>query len=184
MLKWLIRRRLAGFEREYSYSMDYARDILDADLGALLKFMKVMGVSAYRKDVPIEPWYAAKIAGTLTEDCGPCTQLVVTMAEREGVATATLRAILAGDVDAMTDDVALAYRFSKAVLAHEIEADSIRAQVEDRWGKRGLVSLAFPITMARFFPTLKFALGRGRACVRVTVAGTPVAVRQSQDASS
>jgi hypothetical protein len=35
------------------------------------------------------------------------------------------------------------------------------------------VSLAFGLTAARLYPTLKYALGHGRACTRVTVAGTP-----------
>jgi hypothetical protein len=182
MLKWLIGRRLAAFERDYSYDMGYARELLDADPGALFKFMKVMGIAQYRKGVPVDAWYAAKLVGTIAEDCGPCTQLVVTMAEREGVSTETLRALVSGEIDAMSDDVALAYRFSKAVLAHDVEADALRAQAEARWGKKGVISLAFAITAARLFPTLKYALGHGRACVRVTVGGTAVDARQPQDA--
>jgi hypothetical protein len=41
------------------------------------------------------------------------------------------------------------------------------------WGKRGLISLAFAMVSARIFPTLKYALGHGRACMRVTVGGEP-----------
>ena len=37
--------------------------------------------------------------------------------------------------------------------------------------KRALVSLAFAVTGARIFPTLKYALGHGRACTRVIVGG-------------
>ena len=39
------------------------------------------------------------------------------------------------------------------------------------FGKRGLVSLAFAMTASRLYPTLKYALGHGRACTRVTVGG-------------
>lgn len=31
MLKWLIRNRLAAFQRKFDYNLDYARAILDAD---------------------------------------------------------------------------------------------------------------------------------------------------------
>jgi hypothetical protein len=47
----------------------------------------------------------------------------------------------------------------------------LRKEVVRRWGKRALISLAFAITGARIFPTVKYAMGHGRACTRVTVAG-------------
>ena len=41
-----------------------------------------MGLTKYHKGIPAAPLYAAKLVGTLAEDCGPCTQLVVSLAER------------------------------------------------------------------------------------------------------
>jgi hypothetical protein len=117
MLKWLMKQQIN------------ARDILAADMAAFWKFTRVSGLTQYRKDIPRDVIYAAKLAGKLAEDCGPCTQLVVTMAEREGVAADVLR----------------------------------------------LVSLAFAITAARIFSTVKYALGYGQACRRVVVGGSPVA---------
>jgi hypothetical protein len=178
MLKWLIGKRLATFERDFNYDMSYARDILAADPGALLRFMKVTGMASYRKGAPRDPCYAARIVGTVAEDCGPCTQLVVTMAEREGVPPSVIRAVLERDVAAMPDDVALAFHFAHAVLAHDPEADTLREQVLERWGSKGLVSLAFAVTSARIFPTLKYALGHGKACTRVSVAGVPTDVHK------
>ena len=176
MLKWLIRNRLAAFERSFEYDMSYARAILDADAGAFLKFSKVMGMTRYRKDVPIEVCYAVKLIGTLAEDCGPCTQLIVTMGLKEGVAARTLSAIVAGDQAAMTEEVRLGVAFAKAALAHDPMADELRDDIVRRWGPRALVSLAFALTAARIYPTLKYALGYGKACQRVVVAGTPIAV--------
>lgn len=176
MLTWWIRRRIAAFERQYDYDMSYVREILDADPGAVITFMKVQGMARYRKGIPADALYAAKIAGALSEDCGPCTQLVVRMAEGEGVPAPVLRAILEGDAGAMPDGVALAFRFAQASLAHDPEADALREQVVARWGKKGLLSLGFALTSARLFPTLKYALGHGRTCTRVTVGGSAVAV--------
>jgi len=171
MLKWLFRRQIAGFERTWNYDSSYARDMLDADPKALLAFGKVMGLSRYRKDVPVAPYYAAKIVSVMAEDCGPCTQLVVDMAAREGVAPEVLRAIVARDVEAMPDDVALAAGFADATLRHAPEAEAKRQAVLDCWGRRGLVSLAFAILAGRMFPTVKYALGHGHACMRITIAG-------------
>lgn len=42
-----------------------------------------------------------------------------------------------------------------------------------RWGPGGLVDIGMTLTTARMYPTLKYALGHGRACSRVMVAGQP-----------
>ena len=171
MIKWLLRRRIAAFERTWNYDSSYVREVLDADPRALMTFAKVTGVSRYRQDVPPAAHFAAKIVGVMAEDCGPCAQLTVDMAQRAGVDPAILRAVVARDFAAMPYDVALAARFTEASLRHAPEADDLRAEVVRRFGKRGLVSLAFAMVAARIFPTLKYALGYGRSCTRVTVGG-------------
>jgi hypothetical protein len=123
MFKWLMRRKIDAFGRAYNYDMSYVRDILDADPAALWRASKLQGMSMYRKDVPVDAWFAAKLAGTLAEDCGPCTQLGIIMAERAGVRAETLRAILARNVAAMPEHVALAFRYADASLQHDAAAD-------------------------------------------------------------
>jgi hypothetical protein len=176
MLKWLIRRRIAAFERDYGYDSSYVYDMLDVSARALFVFNRIMPMSQYRRDVPKEAWFAAKIATVLSEDCGPCTQLAVTMAERAGVDPDLIRAIVNRDSSAMTPDAALGFRFTVATLAHDMAADAYREEIERRWGKHGLLSLAFVIASTRVFPTVKYALGHGKACQRIIVGGaaTPV----------
>jgi hypothetical protein len=171
MLKWFLRRWIEKFERTWSYDASYLRDVLDADPRALLAFSKVAGISNYRKDVPPAVYVAAGLVGVMAEDCGPCTQLSIDMAQRAGVDPAILRAVVARDFTAMPDDVVLAVRFAEASLRHAGEADELREEVLRRFGKRGLVSLAFALTSARLYPTLKYAMGHGRACQRVTIGG-------------
>ena len=110
---------MKAFEKEYDYDLSYAREILEISTRAAFKLGRVMGFGNYREDVARDASFAAGLAGTMAEDCGPCTQLVVTMAEREGVAPATIRAILAGDERAMTPEAALGFRFAQAVLRHD-----------------------------------------------------------------
>jgi len=171
MIKWFLSRWIAKFERTWNYDANYLRDLLDADTRAMMAFGKVAALSSYQKDVPPAAYAAAGIVGTMTEDCGPCTQLVIDMAQRNGVDPNILRAIVARDFAAMPFDVALAARFAEATLRHAPEADDLREEVVRRFGKRGLVSLAFAMTASRLYPTLKYALGRGHACTRVTVGG-------------
>lgn len=172
MIRWLIERKLKKFEREFDYDTTYAREIMDGGLGAILQFSKAAKLSEYRSGVPLEAWYAAKVATIFADDCGPCTQLVVKMAERDGVKAETLRAVLAGNVEKLGPDAALAYQFARAVHERDIQrSDELRREVVKRWGQRGLVSLALMMTGTRIYPQVKYALGHGHACTLVRVAG-------------
>lgn len=171
MIRWLLQRWIDKFERSWNYDASYLRDVLDTDPRAMLAFSKVTGIATYHKDVPLAAFCAAGLVGAMTEDCGPCTQLKIDMAQRAGVDPAVLRAIVTRDVTAMPYEVALAFRFAEASLQHAPEADDLREEVVCRFGKRGLISLGFALTAARLYPTLKYALGYGRACTRVTVGG-------------
>lgn len=179
MLRWILRNRLAAFERTYGYDVSYAREILDADVRAFLAYARLSGLSGYRKDVPKPAYWAAKVVAAAREDCGPCTQLVVTMALRDGVAPGVLAAALAGDDAALPEDARLGVAFARAALAHAPAADDLRDAIVARWGRRGLVSLAFALAASRVFPTLKYALGHGQACQRVLVGGQPVEIARA-----
>lgn len=173
MLKWLIRRRLAAFEREYGYDVSYARALLAADTRALLAFAKIEAMGSYKRDVPARVWYAVKITGVIAEDCGPCTQLGVTMARKAGVPGAILAAVLRGDDAALPEDVRLGVAFARAALAHSPDADPLRERIVARWGERAVIALAFALASAKVYPTVKYALGYGKTCQRVVVDDVP-----------
>ena len=176
LFKKLAGRRLDAFERDFSYDVSYMREILEASPKAFRAFLGVMRLSRHHEGAPLEALYGAGLTAVMAEDCGPCAQLAVTMAERAGVAPAVLRAIAAGDVDALPPDAAIGVRFARAVLAHAPEADELRAEIVARWGKPAAITLAFAITASRLYPTVKYALGHGHACRRLRVGGADVAV--------
>jgi hypothetical protein len=171
MLRWLIQRRLAAFETQFGYDASYMRHVLATDLGAFLKFARVSALSSHRKSAPIDLHYAVKITGALHADCGPCTQLVVTMALREGVPGATLARILRGNEAEMTEPTRLGVRFARAVLARDPAADALRADIERQYGPRAVISVGLALVASQMFPTLKYALGYGHACSRIEVEG-------------
>ncbi|MES2341773.1 MAG: hypothetical protein V4597_08850 [Pseudomonadota bacterium] len=176
MLRTLLKGQIDKMERTWGYDAAYMRFVLNASPPSFLKFGFVSRMVDYRA-APAEALAAAGIAGTLIEDCGPCTQISVDMAAAGGVKPAVLRAILAGDEAAMGETAALAWRFANASLARDMEAcDPLRDEIVRRWGDKGLVAIGLALTTARMYPTLKYALGYGKACSRVTVAGeaTPV----------
>jgi hypothetical protein len=174
MVKWALHKGIAKFERDWNYDASYMRDLIDASPRAAWLFSRAAALGRFRQDIPVEAWCAAGITAVRQEDCGPCTQLGVTMAERAGVSADVLRAILTEDEAAMPAEVALVWRFTRATLAHDPAADAYREAIVQRWGRRALVSIAFAITAARIYPTVKYALGHGQACMRVVVSGTPV----------
>ncbi|MEM7135672.1 MAG: hypothetical protein AAF500_03785 [Myxococcota bacterium] len=174
MLSWLIRRKIDGFEEEYGYDMDYMRTLLDTSLDATLRFHKATGLGEFREGLPDDVWHAARILASRREDCGPCTQLVTTMAERAGVPASVIRGALRGEYDNLSGDVQLSLVFVDAVLDHDVAADDLRSRVVERFGERGLVSLAFAMLSVRLYPTLKYTLGYGHTCTVVRVAGEAV----------
>jgi len=174
MIRWALRKAIRRFERQWNYDASYMRDLIDASPRAAWLFSRAAALGQFRKDIPLEPWFAAGITSVRNEDCGPCTQLGVQMAERAGVSPAVIRAVLTDNPEVMPPDVALAWRFTRATLAHDIAADEYREEIVKRWGRLGLISLAFAITASRIYPAVKYALGHGKACSRIVVDGTPV----------
>jgi len=174
MIKWALRRAITRFERTWNYDAGYMHEMIDASPRAAWLFSRVTALGRFRRDLPVEAWCAAGITAVRHEDCGPCTQLAVTMAERAGVSPAVLRAVLTDNPGAMPEHVALVWHFTRATLAHDAAADRYRDAIVKRWGQRALVSLAFAITASRIYPTVKYALGHGKACTRVVVNGSPV----------
>lgn len=172
----LASSHLDAFEREWNYDISYARQILDRGIDAFQAFAGVQVLGEWNRGIPAAPLFAARIVSVRAGDCGPCLQLTVSMAERSGVDPDILRMLLAGERDRLPGDVRLAAAYTDAVLAHAAEAAELRESVLAAWGEDGLVSLAFSITAGQMYPTLKYALGHGHACVRVRVGGAETAV--------
>lgn len=174
MVKWLMHRAVAAFERQWQYDAGYVHDLIDTDPRAARAFQRATALGRYRHAVPADALAAASLTAVRMEDCGPCTQLGVAMAEKAGIAPAVLRAVLTGDVASMPEHVALVWRFTRATLDHDASADVYREDIERRWGKQAVVSLAFAILTSRMYPTVKYALGHGKACTRIVIGGAPV----------
>jgi hypothetical protein len=175
MLKWLLRRGVASFERQWNYDASYLHEMIDVDPRAAWMFQRATSLGKYRKDVPADALFAAGITAVRSEDCGPCTQLAVAMAERAGIDPKVLRAVLTETPVMMSPDVALAWRFTRATLEHDPSADTYRDEIIKRWGPKAVISLAFTILTARMYPTVKYAMGHGKACTRIVIGGAPLA---------
>lgn len=175
MLSMFLSRWLDKFETTFKYDASYMRHVLRVSPASLLKF-SLGSQAADRKAAPMEALFAAGLVGTLSEDCGPCVQVGVDIAAAQGLDPAIMRAVITGDLHGMGATAGLAYRFAQASLARDMGAcDPLRDEIVRRWGDAGLVAIGLTLMQARMYPTLKYALGYGKTCSRVQVAGETVA---------
>lgn len=175
MLKLLLDQQVSKLEQRFDYDAAYMHQMLEVSPGAFLKFSILTGL-VDRNAAPPEAIAAARIAATLLEDCGPCVQISVDMAAAEGVDHHILKAIVLGHEGAMGDDAAMGWRFARACLSRNMElADPLRDEIAAKWGDRGVLAMSLAITTARMYPTVKYAMGFGKACSRVMVAGEALA---------
>lgn len=180
MLNWLVKKQLDKFERRWGYDTSYVREIVDeAGVGAVMPLQGLEKAGSFRRNVPLETYYGAKITAAKLSDCGPCLQLVVSMAEDAGLAADAIRAILHRD-EQLSSDARLGVDLALATIARDGSGDDARDQILRRWGRAGLVSLAYAIVAAQAYPTFKYAIGHGHACVRVRVGNETLPVKNAQ----
>jgi hypothetical protein len=175
LMHWYFRR----FERVWGYDASYMHVVVDASPAGMLKFAFLQPMAQHREDVSKDAWHAAHLAGALSEDCGPCVQLCVDMATRDGMDPGCLAALIRGDIDAARSDAAFGFRYGMAIATGADTALALVDQARKRYGERGLISLAFSVTTARMFPTLKRAIGHGAACTKVVVSDQTIPVKRT-----
>lgn len=169
MFKSIVKGRIRAFAARYRYDASYMEALFDASPAAFFKFLKLSSAAQHREAAPIDAYYAAKIAGARFEDCGPCIQLVVNMAEEAGMPKHQIEAVLLRRYDEMNPDTALGFRFAEAVIARAGALDEVQDAIRYAWGEKGLIDLTFSLQFGRMFPMVKLGLGRAAACSRVMV---------------
>ena len=179
MIKALLHHQIRKFENAFGYDAGYVHEIIDASPSIAVKFAIFRMLAAKTKDAPAEALYAAAIAAATSEDCGPCAQLVVNLAVKDGVEPQTIAALLRGDLAAAGRNAELAFRYGKAVALNGADAVELSAEVERHFGKRGLVALAFTVAFGRVYPTVKRGLGHGAACARLQVATETIILKEA-----
>ena len=179
MLKSVLRWPVRKLERDFGYDASYVHEMIDVSSGAALKFALFQLMSNHRQDVPLVAWYGAKIGAVMSEDCGPCTQLVVDAALKEGVPRTAIAPLLRGHPEDAGADAGFGFCYGRAVATNAPEAAQLAADAEARYGRRALVSLSFAVAATRVYPALKRGLGHGAACSRIVVSGEWIAVKQA-----
>jgi AhpD family alkylhydroperoxidase len=157
---------IAANERRLGVKMDYAREMADLNWPAFVRIGKVSALATTAEpDFDVRIAHMAALAGAQSDDCSECVQIHLNLAARDGVKRETLQAALNAQPEAMEPpELGLAWRFGKAVAAGDPAMADIRRKLEGLIGRSGLMDLGFVVAMARFYPTLKRALGFAVAC--------------------
>lgn len=162
---------ISRFAQTFRYNADYMHDIAETDLEAITRFSLLDDVSDYRNQISGKAWYTAKLVGCISEDCGPCTQLVVTMAEQEGVDKSLLSNLIEGKRDLLDRETRLFYDYALAVISHDMQAETFRQEIKIQFGQSAIISAGLAIITGKAYPLMKYATGHGQACVKIRING-------------
>jgi hypothetical protein len=179
MIRDFLHRSVGKLEKRYRYDASYLHDVIDASPSAFFKFTLFQVMANHRGGAPLDAYCAARIAATLSEDCGPCVQITVDMALEAGVDPKRIRALLRGDLEQAGDDAELGFRYGIAVSQNTLDAPALSEEVERRYGKRALVSMAYAVASSRVYPALKRGLGHGAACSKIDVSDATIVLKQA-----
>ena len=169
MLRSLILKKLDKVEIQLGGSMDYARHIVRVSLRAFFKFVKIMPIAQYRRSLPHDALYVARIVATRDEDCGGCVQIEVNLARQAGVSVEVLQAVLDGQPVRLSPELALVYEFAEGVVTASGREEELREPVRKRYGEEGLVEFSLAMASSRFFPIVKRTVGYAKSCREVQI---------------
>ena len=159
---------IQSFSDAFDYDTGYLSAILESSPGAYEAFVAGQAMCTYRKALPLDAHYVARVAAMQGEDCGPCAQLNLRMAVGEGV-DRQLLATLIEQPDQLPDSLYDVYEHALSV-AGGTELDVDRSErIRAAFGGEAFAELAVCITGCRIYPTVKRALLMAGSCQRLTI---------------
>ena len=162
------RAQLESFGAAYRYDVGYMKTMLDGSPGAFQAFVAGQAMSTYRKALPLDAHYVARVATMQGEDCGPCTQLNLRRAVEEGVDREMLRTLLE-EPAALPEPLRDVADHCRAVVEGGLDDPERAARLRWNYGDEGFAELAVCIAGSRIYPTAKRALLQAGVCERSTV---------------
>jgi hypothetical protein len=156
-------------EREIGVPLDYQRDMAEASPGSALRLAEIGRLARENQSVPGPVAAMAGLGATLAEDCGECVQIYVNLAARAGIDRGYIKAALDNRLTDLPPDLKLGFCFGRVVSENDPMLLEKGAAVEARFGRKALVDLALAVALARFYPTVKRALGHSRSCAATAI---------------
>jgi alkylhydroperoxidase family enzyme len=151
-------------ERKLGVSLDYLREIAASAPAAFRLLGRVSRLGQSLSPVDRHAAHFAGLGAAMHDDCGTCVQIHINLARQDGVAEDVLRRAVMGEAGTLPEPLAAAFRFGEAVAANDPEMHELRETLEAKLGKRAVIEMAIGIGFARFYPTIKRALGHAKSC--------------------
>jgi AhpD family alkylhydroperoxidase len=151
-------------EREIGVALDYQRDMAQAAPGSAFRLAEIGRLARENQSVPGAVAAMAALGAVLAEDCGDCVQIHVNLAAKAGIERRHIKAALDNRVTELPSDLKLGFCFGRVVSENDPMLLEKGGAIEARFGRKALVDLALTVALARFYPTVKRALGHSRSC--------------------
>jgi alkylhydroperoxidase/carboxymuconolactone decarboxylase family protein YurZ len=149
--------------------LDYQRDMAVASPGSVLRLQEIGRIIRENQSVPESVAMMAALGAVMAEDCGDCVQIYVNLALKAGVDKTIVKAALENHLTEMPTDLKLGFCFGRVVSENDPMLLEKGAALEAKFGRKALVDLSLVIAMARFYPTVKRALGHSRSCAEAKI---------------
>jgi alkylhydroperoxidase family enzyme len=151
-------------EKKLGVTLDYLREIAATAPAAFRLLGRVSQLGHSLKPADRHAAHLAGLGAAMHDDCGTCVQIHINLARQDGVPEDVLRRAVQGEAGTLPERLALSFRFGEAVAANDPEMHELREKLEADLGKRAVIDMAIGIAFARFYPTVKRALGHARSC--------------------
>jgi len=156
-------------ENTIGVPLDYQRDMAAASPGSALRLQEIARLVRENQSVPEPVALMAALGATMAEDCGDCVQIYVNLALKAGIDKTIVKAALENRLSDMPSDLKLGFCFGRVVSDNDPMLLEKGAALEAKFGRKALVDLSLVIALARFYPTVKRALGHSRTCAEARV---------------
>jgi alkylhydroperoxidase family enzyme len=151
-------------EQKLGVALDYLREIAASAPAAFRLLGRVSQLGRSLKPVDRHATHLAALGAAMHDDCGTCVQIHINLARQDGVPGDVLRRAVMGEAGTLPARLATSFRFGEAVAANDPEMHELREKLEADLGKRAVIEMAIGIAFARFYPTIKRALGYAKSC--------------------
>ena len=152
-----------SFEKQSGVSAEYCRWMANASPRGFLKFGKLGKLAQYRRALPADASAVAHLVAARSEDCGPCVQIGINLALRDGVSKDILRAVYDRQPDRLPPNLADVYHFAESVVSGG-EDETLRQRIRDHYGDEALIEMGLGMAVARTFPLVKRTIGYAKSC--------------------
>ena len=151
-------------EKKLGVSLDYMREVAAHAPAAFRLLGRVSQLGQSQAPADRHAAHLAGLGAAMHDDCGTCVQIHINLARQDGVGEDVLRRAVMGEAGTLPTPLAESFRFGEAVAANDPEMHELREKLEATLGKRAVIEMAIGIGFARFYPTIKRALGHARSC--------------------